>query len=278
MHNKPTKQDIEKFKINFLSGKSIKQISEETSFSWTIIKKRLLEEGVNTNRGNYNKKKTGFTECEKQQIIELYTKQKRGAKYIGSLFGRSDYNIAYWLKKWNVPKNTRSEISSKIREVYGSTKGFSGFTHKEKSKKQISLSGKKAWEDEKRIVKSSNSRTYETTIGTVLGTYEVAYLQKLIDNKQDLPKINKKRYKTPYGSYTPDFEFDDKFIEIKSEFTIKVSKGIIANKNGEKSKQWEKINWLNKNVKKVEVIVLKQKDVKKLFEKAYKNKFIKNGK
>lgn len=278
MNKKVTQKDIDYFLKSYVAGESLYSIFKKTGFNPCVIKLRLKKSGVQLREDKFSKSKKGFSDAEKNKIIDLYIRQKRGAKYIGELFGKSETNITYWLNKWNVPKNTRSEISLKIREVYGATKGFTGFKHNKKSKKQISLSGKKAWEDEDRVVKSSKSRTYETIIGDVLGTYEVAYLQSLLDNKQTLPNINKKRYKTPYGSYTPDFEFEDRFVEIKSEFTIKVSKGIINYKNGEKSKQWKKIEWLNKNLKKVEVIVLKQKDVKILFDKACKTKMIKNGK
>ena len=68
--------------------------------------------------------KGGFSKEEKAEIIRLYTVEHRGKKYIGSLFGRSDYNIAYWLVKWGVGSISRSDISKTIRQVYGATPGF----------------------------------------------------------------------------------------------------------------------------------------------------------
>lgn len=106
-------------------------------------------------------------------------------------------------------------------------------------------------------------------IGKVIGTYEVAYLQKLLHNKKELPSIVKKRYKTPFGTYMPDFEFDDRFIEIKSEFTLKVAKGKEKMVNGKFSdNQWKKITWLSENKKFVEIIVIDKKEAKFYFEKA----------
>ena len=121
-----------------------------------------------------NSQKGGFTEEEKKEIIRLYVEEKRGAKYIGTLYDRADGSITYWLNKWGIPKNSRSEISKKIREVYGPTKGFSGRTHKKESKDLIGKGSKEAWDNEDREPKIGGSRTYLTKIGKVLETIGTA--------------------------------------------------------------------------------------------------------
>jgi hypothetical protein len=213
----------------------------------------------------------GFNEKEKQIIINQYVNEKRGAKHIGKLLNKSDLMVSFWLKKWGIKKITRSEISKKIREIYGATKGFTGKSHSKKSKEAISKSGLKSWKDSNREPKISKSRTYVTTLGKVLGTYEVAYLQQLYMKKESLPMVNKKKIKTPYGTYTPDFEFENRFIEVKSDFTFKVANGEFVIKNY--VKQIEKINWVNLNIKPIEIVIINKKDAKNLFLIAKSNNF-----
>lgn len=275
--NRVTENDIKKIINSYLSGKTIFRITRETGFNANTIKKWLIKRGIEIKIGKHNKPKTGFTDKEKNKIINLYVNQKRGADYIGKLFSRSDRNITYWLNKWGVKKNTRSEISLKIREIYGITKGFKGRKHKEISKQKTSKSSIESWQNTNRIANHSKSKFFSTSIGKVLGSYEVAYLQGLIENNEQLPIVCKKRFKTPFGSYMPDFEFDDKFIEIKSDFTLKVASGLIKNIDGELSNtQFKKIKWLGENVKPVEIIVLKQQESLKLLKRAVESGFVKD--
>jgi hypothetical protein len=255
-------------------NKSVKEISVFFNVCRDTVKRCLKEGGVEL-RIEKNAKKGGFSEEEKKEIIKLYVEEKRGAKYIASLFDRSDFNITIWLNKWGIKKNSRSEISKKIREVYGATKGFSGRKHSKKSKTQISKSGIEAWDKIDRIPTIGKSRTFKTKIGKVLGSYEVAYLQKLINKNAELPKPNKKKIKTPFGYYTPDFEFENKFIEVKSKFTLSVCKGEMPTTEGVYSdNQWKKIQWTSENIKKVDVVVINKKDAFNLFVQAINSKFV----
>lgn len=257
--------------------KSTKEIANILNINKGTVTFYLRKNNVPLRDLDKNNKKGGFSEKDKNEIIRLYSKEKRGAQYIGKLFNRADTVITYWLNKWKIPKNTRSDISKKIREVYGPTKGFSGKKHKNKSKKTISKRGKESWNKEDRLPIIGKSRAFNTKIGNVLGSYEVAYLQKLIDENRQLPALPKKRFKTPFGSYMPDFEFEDRFIEVKSEFTLKVSKGLLPGNDGKFSdKQWKKISWLNDNMKPVEIVVLDKKEALNLFKKAINSKFVKD--
>lgn len=78
------------------------------------------------------------------------------------------------------------------------------------------------------------------------GRYELAYILNLINNGLKLPK-KAKTITTPYGFYTPDFEFEDCFVEIKSTYTIKTSKSL---------GQMKKIKWVDTNIKKIKIIIL----------------------
>lgn len=211
--------------------------------------------------------KGAFTLKEKRIIIKLYVKELRGKSYIAKLFNRSDNCISYWLKKWNIPNNSRSDISKKIRKIYGNTKGFSGHHHSKKSKQQISetLNKKIKNGDIKDNFGCPKTIYINTKIGKLLGSYEIAYIYKLILNNKKIPNINHKRLKTPYGSYKPDFEFKNKYIEIKSNYTIKMSK---------KTGQYKKIKWVNKYIKKVDILILNDKIAWKYFKLAVKNNFV----
>lgn len=50
---------------------------------------------------------------------------------------------------------------------------------------------------------------------------KVYYIEQLIKNK-NLLSINSKGILTPYAYYFPDFEFTEKYIEIKSEYTYNI--------------------------------------------------------
>ena len=253
--------------------KSYEQLAEKFKIHKDSVRRILVEEKVSL-RNNINNKK-GITEELKQQIINLYVNEKRGAEYIGKLFGRSDGTIVYWLEKWKIPLWTRSEISKKIREVYGPVHGFEGHTHTKEERQKISDGGKRAWEKEGRLPIIGKSRTIRTIYGTVQGSWELAYLQKLINEKKEIPKPHKRGIKTPFGIYFPDFENDKELIEIKSDFTLDVAKGILPLAGGKcDDTQWRKIQWVNDNVKKVNVIVLDNKEAEQLRRQAIEEKIL----
>jgi hypothetical protein len=106
---------------------------------------------------------------------------------------------------------------------------------------------------------------YETPVGKVQGKVELFYIEQLIKEGRELPK-KPKGIKTPNGYYFPDFEYEDRFVEIKSNFTHDVFNGIEPNYNGElNTKQKEKATWVSKNIKQVEVIVYKHNEVINLY-------------
>jgi hypothetical protein len=88
------------------------------------------------------------------------------------------------------------------------------------------------------------------------GRKELKYLKECERYKRALP-TKAERIKTPLSFYTPDFEYTDKYVEIKSLGTFKVCLGLEAYKGigVPSNKQWEKIKWVAKYVKPVEIIV-----------------------
>ena len=88
-------------------------------------------------------------------------------------------------------------------------------------------------------------------------SYEVKYIKSLIASNSKLPK-NGKPILTPYGYYTPDFEFDNEFVEIKCKFTYDVLMGNTSFSSNKESNpyQLKKIKWVNDNIKAVNIIII----------------------
>ena len=252
----------------YMHGKKIKELADAFNVANGTITRVLQKAGVREKSQN-GKHKGGFSEIEKENIINLYVNQNRGKDYIAKLHDRSDNCISYFLNKWGVKTISRSKISTTIRKVYGATKGFTGRSHSVDSKNQIANSMKQSWEQGDRQVTIGKSRMYDTIIGRVLGKFEVAYIQKCYELNEKLPEICHKRYKTPFGSYKPDFVKDGRFIEVKSKFTLRVAYGQYHNNKGKYSdKQWKKINYFMENIATLDLIVLDNKEAYGLFSRA----------
>jgi hypothetical protein len=154
-----------------------------------------------------------------------------------------------------------------LEEIYGEERA------KEiKQKQKESHIGKSTCQTEKRIegyqkmmqtksnnpnsIKGGKAKYYDTPIGKVQGTYELRFIENIINENKQLP-IKPNGIKTPDGYYFPDFEFQDKFVEIKSPFTYKIFCGDIEGMDGTKSvTQLNKAKWCSQNIKPVEVIIL----------------------
>ena len=125
------------------------------------------------------------------------------------------------------------------------------------------------WKKGERQVTIGHSRTYNTIIGKVLGRFEVAYVQFCKETDVKLPEVCHKRYETPFGTYKPDFFHNERFVEIKSEFTLRVAKGQYHNNKGKYSDlQWKKICYFMENIAPLDVIVLDGNEAQRLFLRA----------
>lgn len=88
------------------------------------------------------------------------------------------------------------------------------------------------------------------------GRKEVRFIKECVRYKRPLP-TKAKRIATPTGFYTPDFEYADHYVEIKSLGTYKVLLGLEAYKGIglPSTHQLEKIKWVAVNDKPVKIIV-----------------------
>lgn len=96
--------------------------------------------------------------------------------------------------------------------------------------------------------KGGRCQFYQVDGVIIQGRYELAFYISCVEKPKRAPRI-----KTPFGWYSPDFEFEDRFVEIKSNYTIKTC---IANG------QYKKIAWVRKNIKNIEIKVLNEEDTR----------------
>ncbi len=134
-----------------------------------------------------------------------------------------------------------------------------GVPLKEETKLKISIAnlGKKRTDKTKRKLSEAASKrlltgsihsSYITINGIVCqGGSEKKYIETLIKENIQLPKRPNKYVETPYGRRLLDFEYDDRFIEIKSKWTY----SLYLN-----SDQETKDKWISKNIKKIEIIII----------------------
>lgn len=89
------------------------------------------------------------------------------------------------------------------------------------------------------------------------GKTEKCYIEFLISRNIQLPSKGQV-IKTPIGNYTPDFEYPDRYVEIKSPGTYKVMLGERPYIKGGRQNdlQKRKIDWVSANIKTVQVIII----------------------
>jgi len=262
-----TKKSVYEFIKLYNLRLTINEISIKTGFHYNTIRNKLISSNVKLRHSSYYSK-WKVKKSQIQQIIHLYQKEKRGIQFIALQFNTHWNNIRDILLKNNIKFWEKGILIQSNIKHYGQSKGFSGKKHSNKTKKKMSMSRLGNCNN----VTGPKSMFISTIIGIVQGSYELAYLQKLLNDGLTLPfKCGK--VKTKYGSYFPDFEYLDRFVEVKSPFTWDVCRGKQPNGKGIKSNiQNKKIKWTNKNIKPVEIIVLDNNEAKKLFLQAIKNK------
>lgn len=114
--------------------------------------------------------------------------------------------------------------------------------HKAKIREHLKRLNERGFEN-----KGGRCKFYKIENLIVQGKYELYFAMN-----SELDLIKPKAIKTPFGLYTPDFEVDEYFIEIKSTITFK---------NCIKSIQYKKIKWVRNNIKNVKIIVLNENKV-----------------
>lgn len=169
--------------------------------------------------------------------------------------GKGSDNPMFQNKRTEEWKKSHSEFMKGNVLAIGnkSTKGRKvNFTeeHKNNLRKHLKRLNERGFEN-----KGGRCKWYEYKGLKVQGRYELYFL---MTSKLNLTKPT--RIKTTYGFYTPDFEAEDFYIEIKSTYTFKICR---------KTNQFKKIKWVNDNIKKVKIKIIQENVVENYLKKHY---------
>lgn len=205
----------------FLSGKKHSKETKEKIANKNLGSKRTQETKNNISKGLLGKKHS-------EERIEKLRKRNIGNKY-----GEGKKS---WLNKKH-SEETKKKISESNKGKIGAK-----FKHSEETKKRMRDIASK------RIFTGSSMNNYFIVEGLKCqGKSEKKYIEELIKNGLNLPKRCTSYIKTPYGNRLLDFEYLDRFIEIKSKWTYSFYIG---------SDQEQKDIWISNNIKKVEIIII----------------------
>lgn len=212
-----------------------------------------------------NETRKKASESRKKYILNLSDSEKRN---ISNKISETNKKI-YRDKSQREKKEWKDLCSS------NSKKRWEDPTYKDKLKKILSERNWSKRDDAKEIkekqVKSrikNNGGTYSKGPGRCkefevdglkcYGTFEKKYIEILIRNGMDLPKKPDSSVITKYGSYTPDFEFDDFYIEVKSPFTYDVLMGrsSYSKERDSNPDQLKKMIHVSKNIKKIKICIV----------------------
>lgn len=108
-----------------------------------------------------------------------------------------------------------------------------------------------------KILNHANCKRFIVKGLSCQGNWEKIYIENCDDS--NLP-TNPKYVKTPIGLYIPDFEYEDRFVEIKSTFTYAFFMKTKVNfRNPSTTNQRDKIIWTGSNIKPVQLLILDSK-------------------
>lgn len=208
-------------------------------------------------QSNYKGRDKQLTrECPSCQTIIQYTRftNVRLAEQAQSLCKTCRHK-----KRTNVKKFKRKCPSCKdyIFYAYKSDKNVAN----KNSAKCRRCSGKEAYKNRKNKRSGGICKNYTINGVKCQGTWEKRYIENLCKKNKKLPSKINKPINTPYGLYLPDFEFSERYIEIKSPYTFDVARGHKAwhNQTHKSNKQIRKIAWTNENIKPVHTLILDRK-------------------
>ena len=231
---------------------SAKDIGLKFNVSNVPIKRILIDNGL-LRTGKSNGIKINLTLEQENKIKDLYLNHNKNCEEIGielnlkaSFINKHLTNVSY--------RRTKGEANSVYR---------TGKKLPQKIKDNMTIAQQVLAKSGKRKQTGGVCKTYYVNGLKRQGTYEKFYLEKLIIDGVDLPNESELII-TPFGVYYPDFSFEDKLIEIKSDYTYDVLIGVKVSRFTKKieTKQYEKIKWVNKNVKPIEILVVDKRNNK----------------
>ena len=244
--------EIENIKNLYLNGSSCEKIGKIFNVSKTPIKDLLKKNNI-LRVSNSNGVKLTLTEEQKEKIKFLYLNQYKNCYEISLEIGLSESYIDKFLSNSGFRRSKSIAISIMKKGVKLS----------QDTKDKMSEAQQKLAKSGTRKQTGGVCKKFIVNGLTCYGTYEKFYIEKLIKDDLELP-IEADSIITPYGVYYPDFSFDKTLIEIKSDYTYEV---LIGNKVSRFTKtietnQYEKIKWVNKNIKPIKILVVDKRNNK----------------
>jgi transposase len=213
----------------------------------------LLKKIGKLRESNSNGVKKELSQDQHDLIKDLYLNKKMTAPEIANIMKMNKNYVDKYLSNSGYRRSKSESIS--IRQ-----KG------KKRSERVIEIlknSQQKLAKSGKRVQTGGICRVY--IIGGVKcqGSYEKFYIEKIINDGGKLPN-NANSVDTPFGVYYPDFILDSKFIEIKCDYTYDILVGKKINRFTKKfdTTQYKKIQWVNNNIKPVEILIVDKKNDK----------------
>lgn len=238
------KDIINKYTIQNIS---LKKIGEEYNVSRTPIKRILIENNVKLKSTNSNGKKINLTINEQNLIKNLYLNENKTTLEIAQSLNLNKSFVDKFLSQTDYRRNKSQSIT--MRQL--------GKKRSEETIAKLKLAQQKLSNSGKRKQTGGVCNWFKINELSCQGTYEKFYIEKLLNENSKIPK-NSKSIKTPFGYYYADFEFENKYIEIKSDYTYNILIGLVPNRWTKKfdTKQYQKIKWVHNNIKEVEILIV----------------------
>jgi hypothetical protein len=248
-----TDKQINEIEYEYLINKlSCENIGKKYNLSKKPII-NLLKENKKLRKGYSDGKKIKLNENQINLIKKLYLEEKKTILYISEFLNINKHLVDKILSNSDYRRSVGESIS--LRQT--------GKKRTEEVKNILKNAQQKLSKSGKRKQTGGICKTYIVNGIKCQGTYEKFYLEKLIKEDKILPN-NSIPFDTPFGMYYPDFSFESKLIEIKCDYTYDILLGNTMNRFTKKidKTQYEKIKWVNNNIKPIEILIVDKKNNK----------------
>jgi transposase len=245
-------KEIEKIIELYSNGYSCVKIGLMCGTSKTPILTLIRSYGL-LRKGTSDGKKISLTNEQQELIKNLYLIENKNSKQISEVLNLNEHFIEKYLSKSSY-RRSKGVANSIYRK---------GKPLPEKIKKNMSIAQQNLSKSGNRKQTGGICKTYLIENIICQGTYEKFYIEKLISENKEIPN-NAETVNTPFGVYYPDFSFQKKLIEIKSDYTYDVLVGKKVSRFTKKIEtlQYEKIKWVNLNYKPVDILIIDKKNNK----------------
>jgi hypothetical protein len=241
---------IEEIIKKYKGGLSCKKISEIYSMSKDLIN-RIIKEKNLLKEGYSNGKKILLSESQKNAIKKLYVEDLKTPPEIAKKLELNVHFVEKIIYNSNYTRTKGESIS--LRQT--------GKKRTDRVKSILKDAQQKLAKSGKRKQTGGVCKTFIIDGIKCVGTYEKFYIEKLKKENKKLPE-NSEPITTPYGVYYPDFTNCSSFIEIKSDYTYDILIGKKINRwtKNINTLQYNKIKWVNENVKLVDILIVDKKN------------------